>query len=80
MTPEEINDPAPRLGGTEAEIIRAEMVFFETSSGGAVFSTGSIAWSGSLSHDGYQNDIARISSNVIKRFLDDTPFDIAPGQ
>lgn len=78
MTPEDINDPAPGLGGTEAEIIRAEMVFFETPSGGAVFSTGSIAWSGSLSHQDYQNDIARISSNVIKRFLDDTPFDITP--
>ncbi len=79
MTPEDMNDPAPGLGGTEADIIRAEMVFFETPSGGAVFSTGSIAWSGSLSHDDYQNDIARITFNVLRRFLDDAPFDTTPG-
>ena len=40
MTPEDMNDPAPGLGGTEADIIRADMVFFETPNGGAVFSTG----------------------------------------
>ena len=75
LTPEDMNDPAPGLGGTEAEIIRAEMVFFETRGGGAVFSTGSIAWCGSLSHEGYQNDVARITTNVLRRFLDETPFD-----
>lgn len=78
MTPEDMNDPAPGLGGSEAEIIRAEMVFFETPGGGAVFSTGSIAWSGSLSHATYENDVARITINVLKRFLDDTPFETAP--
>ncbi len=70
MTPEDMNDPVPGLGGTEAEIIRADMVFFETPAGGAVFSTGSIAWAGSLSHKGYDNDVARITGNVLKRFLD----------
>ena len=80
MTPEDMNDPAPGLGGSEAEIIRAEMVFFETPAGGAVFSTGSIAWAGSLSHEQYQNDIARITANVLNRFLDETPFDTSPEQ
>ena len=74
MTPEDMNDPAPGLGGSEAEIIRAEMVFFETSSGGAVFATGSIAWSGSLSYNNYQNDVSRITGNVLNRFQDATPF------
>ena len=32
--------------------------------GGAVFSTGSIAWCGSLSHNGYDNNVARITGNV----------------
>ena len=75
LTPEDMNDPAPGLGGSEAELIRAEMVFFETPAGGAVFSTGSIAWCGSLSYANYQNDIARISANVLNRFLNSTPFD-----
>ena len=78
MTPEDMNEPAPGLGGTEAEIIRSEMVFFETPNGGAVFSTGSIAWAGGLSHENYNNDIARITGNVLKRFLDETPFSPVP--
>jgi N,N-dimethylformamidase len=53
----------------------AEMVFFETASGGAVFSTGSIAWAGSLSHDGYRNNVSRITENVLRRFLDPAPFE-----
>ena len=47
MTPEDMLDPVPGLGGTEADTIRSDMVFFETPNGGAVFSTGSIAWAGS---------------------------------
>lgn len=54
--------------------VSAEMVFFETLTGGAAFSTGPIAWAGSLSHDGYQNNVAQISRNVLRRFLDPTPF------
>jgi len=78
MTPEDMTDPAPGLGGTEAEIIRSEMVFFETPSLGAVFSTGSIAWSGSLSHANYENDVSRITTNVLNRFLDEAVFDFDP--
>ncbi|MDH3379616.1 MAG: LamG domain-containing protein [Gammaproteobacteria bacterium] len=74
MTPEDMNDPVPGLGGTEAEIIRSDMVFFEAPNGGAVFSTGSIAWAGSLSHNNYDNDVARITVNVLRRFVDDAPF------
>ncbi len=55
--------------------IRADMVFFETPGGGAVFSTGSISYAGALSIDEYQNDIQTITRNVLDRFLDPTPFD-----
>lgn len=63
--------------GTDGEqnaLVRADMVFFETPSGGAVFSTGSIAWSGALSHDNYQNNISKITYNVLARFVDPTSF------
>ena len=33
--------------------VRADMTFFETPAGGAVFSTGSISYAGSLAHGGY---------------------------
>jgi N,N-dimethylformamidase len=55
--------------------VRADMTFFETPAGGAVFSTGSITYSGSLAHDGYNNDICRITTNVLRRFSDPTLFD-----
>ena len=52
----------------------ADIVFFETPGGGAVFSVGSIAWSGSLSWNNYDNNIERITRTVLKRFIDPTPF------
>ncbi len=50
------------------------MMFFETPNGGAVFSTGSISYGGSLAHDGYKNNVSRLTENVVKRFVDPTPF------
>ena len=48
--------------------VHADMVFFETEGGGAVFSTGSMTWIGSLSHNEYDNNVERITSNVLQRF------------
>ncbi|SMH26489.1 N,N-dimethylformamidase beta subunit family domain-containing protein [Mesorhizobium australicum] len=64
----------PGLSGPDNPLVRADMVFYETPAGGAVFSTSSIAWSGSLSHNGYDNNVSRITENVLRRFVDDTPF------
>jgi N,N-dimethylformamidase len=53
----------------------ADMCMVEAGGGGAVFTTGSVTWSGSLSHDDYSSDISAITLNVLRRFLD-TPSDI----
>jgi N,N-dimethylformamidase len=45
------------------------MTFFETPQGGAVFSVGSISWSASLSHNGFDNNVARVTKNVLQRFI-----------
>ncbi|HEY8525174.1 MAG TPA: N,N-dimethylformamidase beta subunit family domain-containing protein [Acidimicrobiales bacterium] len=58
--------------------LRADLTFFETAAGGAVFSTGSVAWAGCLAHAGYDNNVARLTGNVLRRFLDPEPFDCAP--
>jgi len=71
---EEILINYPGLGGQENELVRADIVFYELASGGAVFSTSSIAWAGSLSHNNYKNNVARMTENVLKRFVDPTPF------
>ncbi|MDP9245724.1 MAG: LamG domain-containing protein [Chloroflexota bacterium] len=53
--------------------MRSDMVFFETPSGGAVFSVGSIAYCGALSHNGYDNSISRLTENVLRRFASPDP-------
>jgi N,N-dimethylformamidase len=60
--------------GETCPFVRCDMVFYETPNGGAVFSTSSIAWAGALAHNGYQNNVSRLTENVIRRFLDSTPF------
>jgi len=60
--------------------IRADITFYETPSGGAVFSTGSIAYAGSLSHNGFDNPIARMTENVLNRFADPVPFEMPDPQ
>jgi N,N-dimethylformamidase len=74
VTVEEMMSTHPSVDGLDNPLVRAELVFFETPSGGAVFSTGSIAWSASLSYQQYSNNVARITGNVVQRFLDPTPF------
>jgi N,N-dimethylformamidase len=71
---EELLATYPGLGGTENELVRADMVFYETLNGGAVWSSSSIAWAGSLSHNKYNNNVSRITKNVLDRFLDPKPF------
>jgi N,N-dimethylformamidase beta subunit-like protein len=72
--PEEVNNVMPNLAAPQNPDARGDIVFFETPAGGAVFSAGSIAWAGSLSHAGYQNPVSRITGNVLQRFRDPRPF------
>ena len=39
-----------------------------------VFSTGSIAYAGSLSWNKFDNNLFRLTTNVLNRFKDPTPF------
>jgi N,N-dimethylformamidase len=71
---EEFGVVPPNPGGDLNPRVKADMAFFETPAGGAVFSTASIAWCGSLSHNGYQNNVSRITGNVLRRFRDPKPF------
>ncbi len=73
LTPEELLAGFPGQDAIENPKVRAELVYFETAEGGGVFSTGSITWAASLSHDGYQNNVARITGNVLRRFVDPQP-------
>jgi N,N-dimethylformamidase len=74
LTPERMLCGYPGADGISDPDVRADMVFFETPGGGAVFSTGSITWSASLAHNNFDNNVAKITSNVLKRFLDEKKF------
>ncbi|MGE3873549.1 MAG: N,N-dimethylformamidase beta subunit family domain-containing protein [Parvibaculaceae bacterium] len=69
MTPEDMLDPTPDMSGTQTEAIRADLVYFETANDGAVFSTGSIAWAGAMAWNRYDNEVAQMTWNVLKRFM-----------
>jgi N,N-dimethylformamidase beta subunit-like, C-terminal len=75
IVPEEFLETAPGLGADENALARADMVFFTMPNGGAVFAVGSMAWAGSLSHNGYENNVSQITDNVLRRFLHPEPFE-----
>ncbi len=56
--------------GQTSPMVRCDMVFYETLKGGAVFSSSSIAWAAALSHNDYNNNVSRISENVVRRFCE----------
>lgn len=58
-------------GGTQSPLVRADMTFLRYPAGGAVFSVSSIAWAGCLSYNGYDNDVSRITRNVLEAFISD---------
>ncbi|MCM2387621.1 N,N-dimethylformamidase beta subunit family domain-containing protein [Streptomyces albipurpureus] len=68
ITQEELLMTAPGQGGTENELVRSDLTYFEIDGGGAVFSTGSICWAGSLAWNGFDNNVARITRNVLAKF------------
>ncbi|HLZ31158.1 MAG TPA: N,N-dimethylformamidase beta subunit family domain-containing protein [Chloroflexota bacterium] len=74
VTVEDVPIMVPGQGGAESPKVRADIVFFATPGGGAVFSVGSINWLGSLGWNGYANNVSRVTENVLRRFLDPGPF------
>ena len=52
---------------------RADIVYYKTPNDGATFSVGSMAWCGSLSHNKYNNNVSKLTRNVIDGFLKNGP-------
>lgn len=59
----------PMLGGSTNTDIRADMTYVKREDGGAVFSVGSINWGMCLPVNNFDNEIARISTNVLNAFI-----------
>jgi N,N-dimethylformamidase len=59
--------------GDRSYQVRADITYFTTPAGGAMFATSSISWLHSLATNGYDNDVASITANVVRRFADAEP-------
>lgn len=73
LTGEEFITTTRALDGVQNGRARCDMVFLTTAGGGAVWSTGTIAWATSLLWNGGENSVSRITANVLDRFLDPAP-------
>jgi N,N-dimethylformamidase len=68
LVPEEHLTHVTTVTGEPARrLIRGEIVYFEKPGGGGVLAVGSITFCGSLSTNGYVNDVSRFLFNAIKR-------------
>jgi N,N-dimethylformamidase len=68
-TLEAVQSIEPDCDGTHNDEVRSDVVLLETARGGMVFSVGSICWAGAMAVRGYDNDVARLTGNVLRRFL-----------
>ncbi|MDA4113103.1 MAG: LamG domain-containing protein [Thaumarchaeota archaeon] len=60
-----------KQGGRTHPLVKADIAYVGYPRGGAVFSVGSISWCGSLSYNGYENNVSRMTGNVLTRFASD---------
>jgi N,N-dimethylformamidase len=66
------------LDGTVHPRVRADIAFHETPNGGACFSFSSIAYCGSLPWNNGDNNISKLTKNVLDRFMMDGPLPAPP--
>ena len=68
--PEELLAITISINGEPVEdLSRGEIVYFDTPSGGAVFSVGSITFCGSLWRSGgFEGPVSQLLENVVRRF------------
>jgi N,N-dimethylformamidase len=59
----------PGHGGTSDPDVRADMTYVRSKNAGEVFSVGSMNWIGSLMVNGGDNDVSRVTWNVLNRFM-----------
>jgi len=56
-------------GRPTSQLVKSDMILLDYPNDGAVFGVGSIAWCGALSYNGYDNNVSRITLNVLKNFV-----------
>jgi N,N-dimethylformamidase len=59
----------PAMRDTMNDKLRADMTWLTYPNGGVVLAVSSILWCGSLSWNGYNNDVSQVTENVLRIFL-----------
>ncbi|KAF7562665.1 hypothetical protein G7046_g1496 [Stylonectria norvegica] len=70
LFPEDFGFQQTNITGTGTNLVRSDIVLYKTPGGGEVFSVGSMNWYNSVGWDGYDNSVAKVTENVIRKFLD----------
>ncbi|MCF3594630.1 LamG domain-containing protein [Rhodobacteraceae bacterium LMO-12] len=70
VVPEDTRIPMPDQDGpNRPDLVRADMVYLPYADGGEIFSVGSIAFVGSMAWNGFDNNAARVATNVLNEFV-----------
>lgn len=73
VIPDDKAFPHPGMNGGEHPFVRADITYFSTANGGGMFATSSISWLGSLSWNDYDNNVSKMTKNVLNQFIKDEP-------
>lgn len=85
LVPEEDNSTSLCEGGAGGacdehnRLVRGDVTLVYYPNGGAVFSAASMTWTGGFFHNDYDNDMTRITENVLDAFASGDPIPGAPG-
>jgi len=62
--------PMPNLNGPgRPDLVRSDMVYIPIFGGGGVFSAASIAFAGAIAWNDFNNNVATLANNVLRRFV-----------
>jgi N,N-dimethylformamidase len=70
---EELNQSDSQEGGDVNPLVEADMAYTKFLGDGAVFTVGSIAWDSSLLVNNADNNVSRITDNVLRQFVAEAP-------
>lgn len=73
LFPEDFGFQQTNITGTGTDLVRSDLVLYDTPGGGCVFSVGSMNWYNSVGWDGYENSAAKVTANVLRRFVASGP-------
>jgi N,N-dimethylformamidase len=65
---EEVQSSDSLQSGTINPLVYADMAYAKFAGGGAIFATSSISYAGSLFYNNYDNNVSRITENVLRGF------------